>query len=385
MILHIDMDAFYASVEELDNPWLKGKCVIVGGTSNRGVVSAASYTARKLGVHSAMPIFQAKQKCPEGIFIPPRMDRYKEISKKIMSLLGEFTPLVEVVSIDEAYLDISDTTLLHGGPEDIALQIKQRIKDAVNLTCSIGVAPIKFLAKIASDMNKPDGLTVILPDDVPGFIDTLPIQKVPGVGKKTFRQLELMGISKLGDINKYPEKTLLDRLGKFGNRLMELAAGNDHSQVTPYSQHKSVSSERTLAEDTRDKSLLKRYLLKQAEEVARHLRKSGCRGKTITIKLKHSDFKQITRSITIAAPTQSSKKIFQHAACLLDDYKTPKKLRLIGVGVSNLISTEMPVQMDLFERRSNRGGDWTQVDRTVEDITKKFGRDAIKRATFKEK
>jgi DNA polymerase-4 len=299
------------------------------------------------------------------------MDRYKEISKKIMSLLGEFTPLVEVVSIDEAYLDISDTTLLHGDPEDIALQIKQRIKDAVNLTCSIGVAPIKFLAKIASDMNKPDGLTVILPDDVPGFIDTLPIQKVPGVGKKTFRQLELMGISKLGDINKYPEKTLLDRLGKFGNRLMELAAGNDHSQVTPYSQHKSVSSERTLAEDTRDKSLLKRYLLKQAEEVARHLRKSGCRGKTITI------------SITIATPTQSSKKIYHHAASLLDDYKTAKKLRLIGVGVSNLISNEMPVQMDLFERYSNRSDGWTKVDQTVEHITNKFGRDAIKRATFK--
>ena len=385
MILHIDMDAFYASVEELDNPWLKGKCVIVGGTSNRGVVSAASYAARKFGVHSAMPIFQAKQKCPQGIFIPPRMNRYKEISKKIMALLREFTPLVEAVSIDEAYLDISDSTLLHGGPEDIALQIKHRIKDTVNLTCSIGVAPIKFLAKIASDMDKPDGLTVILPDDVPGFIDTLPIQKVPGVGKKTFRQLETMGITKLGDVNKYPEKTLLDRLGKFGKRLMELAAGNDRSQVTPYSQHKSVSSERTLSEDTRDKSLLKRYLLKQAEEVAGHLRKSGCRGKTITIKLKHSDFKQVTRSITIAAPTQSSKKIFQHAASLLDDYKTPKKLRLIGVGVSNLISNEMPVQMDLFERHNERGDGWTKVDQTLENITKKFGRDAIKRATFKEK
>ena len=383
MILHIDMDAFYASVEELDNPWLKGKCVIVGGTSNRGVVSAASYAARKFGVHSAMPIFQAKQKCPQGIFIPPRMERYKEISKKIMSLLGEFTPLVEVVSIDEAYLDISASTLLHGDPEDIALEIKQRIKDTVNLTCSIGVAPIKFLAKIASDMNKPDGLTVILPDDVPRFIETLPIQKVPGVGKKTFRQLELMGINALSDINKYPEKTFLDRLGKFGKRLMELAAGNDRSGVTPYSQHKSVSSERTLGEDTRDKSLLKRCLLKQAEEVARHLRKSGCRGRTITLKLKHADFKQITRSITIATPTQSSKKIFQHAASLLDDYKIPQKLRLIGVSVSGLISNDIPVQMDLFERHSNRGDGWTKVDRTVEDITNKFGRDTIKRATFK--
>ena len=215
--------------------------------------------------------------------------------------------------------------------------------------------------------------------------DLIALTSAPGVGKKTFRQLELMGINMLGDINKYPEKTLLDRLGKFGNRLIELAAGNDRSQVTPHSQHKSVSSEKTLSEDTRDKSLLKRHLLKQAEEVAGHLRKSSLRGKTITIKLKHSDFKQITRSVTVTAPTQSSKKIFQYAASLLDDYQIPKKLRLIGVGVSNLISNEMPVQMDLFERHSNRGAGWTQVDQTVENITKKFGRNAIKRATFKEK
>lgn len=381
MILHIDMDAFYASVEQLDNPWLRGKCVIVGGTSNRGVVSAASYEARKFGVHSAMPIFQAKQKCSKGIFVPPRMERYKEISKKIMALLGEFTPLVEVVSIDEAYLDISASTLLHGDPEDIAMHIKRKIKESVNLTCSIGVAPIKFLAKIASDMNKPNGLTVILADDVPRFIDALPIQKVPGVGKKTFRQLQLMGINVLGDINKFPENTLLERLGKFGKRLQELAAGNDRSRVAPDSRHKSVSSERTLGEDTRDKPLLKRYLLKQAEEVAWHLRKSGCRARTITLKLKHADFRQVTRSITIATPTQSSKKIYRHAASLLDDYKALKKIRLIGVGVSGLISREVPVQMDLFERRSEKDNGWTKVDQTMENITKKFGRGAIKRAT----
>ncbi len=384
MILHIDMDAFYASVEQLDNPWLKGKCVIVGGTSNRGVVSAASYEARRFGVHSAMPVFQAKQKCPEGIFIPPRMQRYKEVSRTIMTILKDFTPLVEPVSIDEAYLDISASTKLHGHPEDIALQIKRKIKDTVELTCSVGVAPIKFLAKIASDMDKPDGLTVILQDDVPRFIEALPIQKVPGVGKKTFQQLESMGIKLLGDIKTFPRKTLLDRLGKFGNRLLELSAGIDHSEVTPHSQHKSVSSERTLSRDTDDKELLKRYLLKQAEEVARHMRKADARGKTITLKLKHSDFKQITRSTTIGIPTQSSKTIYRCSALLLDDYELTQKIRLIGVGVSGFISADKPVQLKLFNRRAGTAKNWEKVDRTVEDISNKFGRNAITRATLKD-
>ena len=385
MILHIDMDAFYASVEQLDNPWLEGKCVIVGGTSNRGVVSAANYEARKYGVHSAMPIFQAKQKCPDGIFIPPRMERYKEISRKIMALLREFTPLVEVVSIDEAYLDIHASTLLHGDPEDIAIQIKQKIKETVNLTCSVGVAPVKFLAKIASDMDKPDGLTVILADDVPRFIDALPIQKVPGVGKKTFRQLDLMGIKTLGDINRFPQKTLLDRLGKFGKRLIELSAGSDRSKVTPYSQHKSISSEHTLSHNTDDKNILKGYLLKQAEDVAKHMRKASVRGRTITLKLKQADFKQVTRSTTISNPTQSSKTIFKQAAQLLDAYKMTQKIRLIGVGASGFTSADTPVQLDLFDRTTYTGKNWEKVDRTVENISKKFGRDAIKRATLRDK
>ncbi len=384
MILHIDMDAFYASVEQLDSPWLKGKCVIVGGTSNRGVVSAASYEARKYGVHSAMPIFQAKQKCPDGIFIPPRMQRYKEVSRKVMAILKEFTPLVEPVSIDEAYLDISDSIKLHGGPEDIALQIKAKIKESVTLTCSIGVSPLKFLAKIASDMKKPDGLTVILLDDVPRFIETLPIQKVPGVGKKTYRQLELMGIKTLGDINRFPKQTLLDRMGKFGKRLLKLAAGIDQSEVTPYSRHKSVSSERTLSRNTGDKEVLKQYLLKQADEVARHMRKSATRGKTITLKLKHADFKQITRSTTIGIPTQSSKTIFRCASQLLDDYQLTQKIRLIGVGVSGFASSDTPVQLELFDQNNDSGKNWESVDRTVEKISEKFGSDAIKRATLQD-
>jgi len=384
MILHIDMDAFYASVEQLDNPWLKGKCVIVGGTSNRGVVSASSYEARRFGVRSAMPIFQARQNCPDGVFIPPRMVRYKEVSKKIMAILREFSPQVEVVSIDEAYMDIAGGQRLHGNPEMVAMDIKNEIREKLGLTCSVGVAPGKFLAKVASDMDKPDGLTIIRPQEVHQFIESLPVQKVPGVGKKTFLRLESMGIKTLGDVNKFPAKMLLDRLGKFGHRLTELASGRDHSTVTPWSPHKSVSSEQTLGQDTRDKKLLHKYLLKQSEEIARQLRKANFRARTITLKLKHADFKQFTRSKTISTPTRSSETIYQHAASLLDNYELTQKIRLIGVGTSGFKSEGQPVQLSLFDRAEKSDKSWEIVDRTMETITNKFGRDAIKRGTLNE-
>ena len=385
MILHIDMDAFYASVEQLDNPELKGKCVMVGGTSNRGVVSAASYEARKLGVHSAMPAFQARQKCPDGIFLHPRMERYKEVSHQIMAILRDFSPLVEPVSIDEAYLDISGSRRLYGDPIEAARQIKQKIKETVGLTSSVGLAPNKFLAKIASDMNKPDGLTVIMPEQVAQFIDGLPIQKVPGVGKKTAGQLTLMGINTLGDIHKFPEKMLFERLGKFGRRLVQLASGIDNTPVTPHTPHKSISTERTLAENTRDKQLLKQHLLSQSEEVARQLRKAGVRAKTITLKAKYADFTLVTRRTTLSTPTQSSKTIYLHAAKLLDAYKLPQPLRLIGVGTSGFKSGSMPVQLDLFGEVKEKSENWEKVDRAMENIAEKFGRDAIKRATLSDK
>jgi DNA polymerase-4 len=384
MILHIDMDAFYAAVEQLDNPWLKGKCVVVGGTSNRGVVSASSYEARKLGVRSAMPIFQARQKCPEGVFVPTRMERYKEVSRKIMAILREFSPRVEVVSIDEAYMDIAGGQRMLGDPEKVAMEIKNQIKKNLGLTCSIGVAPGKFLAKVASDMDKPDGLTIIRPQYVHQFLESLPVQKVPGVGKKTFLQLASMGIKTMGDVKKYPDKMLLDRLGKFGQRLNELSEGMDHSRVTPWSPHKSISSECTLAEDTRDKKLLQKHLLKQSEEIARQLRKAGVKARTITLKLKHADFKQVTRSKTIKSPTRSSERIYRYAAELLDHYQLVQNIRLIGVGTSGFKSAGQPVQLDLFDRVKESDQTWEKVDRTVETITKKFGRDAIKRGTLSE-
>ena len=289
MIIHIDMDAFYASVEQLDDPGLKGKCVIVGGLSGRGVVSAASYEARKYGVHSAMPMFQARKLCPKGVYLSHRMDRYRQISETIMGLLRSFTPLVEAVSIDEAYMDVTGCRRLFGPPVEIGRQIKQAIRDAVELSCSVGIAPNMFLAKVASDMDKPDGLTVIGESEAREFIKTLPILKVPGVGKKTGGRLAAMGIETLGDVESCCSETLQKRLGRFGLRLKDLSRGVDRSRVTPYTPSKSISSERTLSVDTDEMTLLAKHLLDQAETVSRNLRGENVRAKTVMLKLKYAD------------------------------------------------------------------------------------------------
>jgi DNA polymerase-4 len=376
------MDAFYASVEQLDNPDFKGKCIIVGGQSNRGVVSAASYEARKYGIRSAMPVFMAKQKCPQGLFVSPRMKRYKEISKEIMKLLFNFSPLVEPISIDEAYMDISGARRLLGSPEQVGMHIKEKIKEKVNLTCSVGIAPNKFLAKIASDMKKPDGLFIITPDEAHEFIKSLAINKVPGIGKKTGDHLKNLNISTLGDVKKYPKKLLLKRLGKFGQRLVELSNCIDHSPVIPFAQRKSVSTERTLPVDTRDLTILKNFVLRHSEEVGRELRKLKVKAKTITLKLKSEDFKQITRSTTIDSPTQSTKTIYSTASKLLLNCRLRKKIRLIGVGASGLMPAAMPHQVKLFERKETKGNNWEKVERAVDTIIEKFGQDAVKRATL---
>lgn len=381
----MDMDAFYASVEQLDNPDLKGRCVIVGGTTNRGVVSAASYEARKCGVHSAMPIFQARQKCPQGIFIPPRMARYKTVSRQIMSILKAYSPLVEMVSIDEAFLDISGSSRMLGSPRKIALSIKQNIYAQSSLTCSVGIAPVRFLAKIASDLDKPDGLTIIYPDQVSEFIDSLAIEKVPGIGKKSTQQLHRIGITHLGDIKHYPPEMLTKRLGKFGNRLIALSQGIDPTPVSPTSDHKSVSSELTLPENSMEPGYLKQILLKQSGRVSAQLRKHHVRARVITLKLKHDDFRQVTRRVTIQTPTQSTETIYLEAMKLLDQYNLVQKVRLVGVGASGLISAIEPVQMDMFDKESKTNQNWEKVDKTLDNIGKKYGKDVVRRASLPQK
>ena len=380
MIIHVDMDAFFAAVEVLDNPALVGKCVIVGGGSNRGVVCAASYEARKYGVHSAMPMYQAKKSCPHGIFLHPRRHRYKELSRRIMAILEEFSPVVEQVSIDEAYVDITGSNQLYGSPADIGKRIKERIRLELGLSCSVGITPLKFLSKIASDMNKPDGLTLIPPEMVSDFIAQLPVSKVPGVGRRTREHLDLLGIRTLGDVRKYSAEQLNRWLGKHGKRLAEIAAGIDHSKVTVLRPVKSISSEETLPADTRDVVKLRRYLLKQAEDVGRQLRKHGLRAGTITMKVKHSDFSQITRQIGLSSRTRSSESLFKAACELLANYRSSKPVRLIGMGASDLSEKAAPVQMTLFGDPEPEALKWETVDTTVDAISRRFGPEAVKKA-----
>jgi len=380
VILHIDMDAFYASVEQMDNPTLKGRPVIVGGTSHRGVVSAASYEAREFGVRSAMPIFKAKQRCPDGVYLPVRMNRYQEVSRQVMEILKRFSPLVEQVSIDEAFMDISGVDRLLGLPIDMGLEVKRSIRETTSLTCSIGIAPNKFLAKVASDLHKPDGLTIIPPEKVPKFIEKLPIEKVPGVGKKTVQTLHKMKVLTLGDVQNLSERELLKKTGKFGERLLALSRGIDETPVLAHMASKSISSEKTLSVDTNDKEILKKRLLIQSEMVGKRAREKGLKGTTVTLKLRRADFKQLTRRVTIEEATHSTNTIYEQGLKLLAQVKAPTKFRLIGIGLSNLVPVaDIPRQLSLFGKTEPNDRSWENVERAMDAIKERFGRDAIKR------
>lgn len=379
------MDAFFASVEQLDNPDLKGRCVVVGG-SHRGVVAAASYEARKYGIHSAMPIFQAKQKCPHLVIVPPHRQRYATVSRQVMAILRAFSPLVEPISIDEAYVDITGCRRLHGAARDTALAMKQRIKARTRLTCSVGIAPNKFLAKIASDYNKPDGLTIIEPEQVAIFIETLPVGKVPGVGTKARQTLAAMGIQTLGQVRLYSEKQMTGRLGKFGHRLMALAHGHDDSTVEPEGDPKSMGSEITLSRDTRDRAVLTSHLLAQAETVARELRRHRFRARTITLKLRTADFKRHSRNQTLDHAVQSADTIYKTALTLLSAFAMTQPVRLIGVSAGNLQPEAMPVQRELFAvEETQHNQQWEKVGRAMDAISQRYGQRTIVRGTLADK
>ena len=374
------MDAFYASVEEMDRPELRGKPVIVGGTSNRGVVSAASYEARKFGVRSAMPIFEAKRRCPHGIFIPVRMGRYQEVSRQVMHILERYSPVIEQVSIDEAYMEVSGLERLFGSPVELATRMKQEVKERTALTCSVGIAPNKFLAKIASEFRKPDGLTVISPGEAEPFAASLPIEKIPGVGKKTVDRLKAMGVSRLGHVGDLPEQVLSRAVGKFGRTLLAFARGEDDSPVVPYSDAKSISNEETLEENSDDPRILRKELLSLAENVGRRLRESGLAGSTVTLKLKRADFVLITRSLSLSKPTNSTNTLYKAGLRLLDEVELSGKFRLIGIGASKLVRTaEGQEQLELFDEESKKASSWKSVEKAMDNIKKRFGKDAIKR------
>lgn len=383
-ILHVDMDAFFAAVEQVDNPALKGKPVIVGG-AKRGVVSTASYEARKYGVRSAMPIFEAKRRCPQGIFLPVRMKRYQEVSQKVMAILEAVSPLVEQVSIDEAFIDLAGTERLHGDCIQVAIRIKERIWAETSrrcaeacLTCSIGIAPNKFLAKIASDMQKPDGLTIVPEEEAQKFLKELPANKLPGVGPKSEEALRRLGIRIVSDILRFPPRLLERKFGKYGLRLVELAQGIDDSPVIPCSPAKSMGSEDTLPEDTTDINILKKQLLSQAEEVGERLRRHGLKGRTVTLKLKHSDFTLVTRSHSLKEATCATKILYDTAVMLLERYNLKTPVRLIGLAVSNFGGEQ---QYSLFPGVGKEIEKLERVDYAIDRIREKLGKQIIIRGS----
>jgi len=380
-ILHVDMDAFYASVEQRDRPELRGKPVIVGGTQGRGVVCAASYEARPFGVHSAMPISTARRLCPHGIFLPVRMQHYAAISGQIRSIFFSFTPLVEPLSLDEAFLDVRGCEGLFGPAPEIARQIKERIRAEIGLIASVGVAPNKYLAKLASDVGKPDGFVVLPPNKVNEFLAPLPVSRIWGVGAKGEKRLHDMGIRTIGQIAAMPEKVLSDRFGEMGRHIWRLANGQDGRTVVPDREAKSVSTETTFAQDIGDCGVLRVWLLDLVDQLASRLRHEGIWARTIDVKIRSSDFRTVTRSTTLAEPTNVTNIIWKAAADVFDRSLTSDLLpvRLLGVGATKL-TREPAVQGDLFqpENRQREGA----LDQTIDTIRAQFGTGSIQRGVL---
>ncbi len=383
-ILHIDMDAFYASIEQRDNPSLKGQPVIVGGDAEkRGVVSAASYEARIFGVHSAMPASQARRLCPQGVFLPVRMDRYREVSGQIFRIFQGYTPLVEPLSLDESFLDVTGCESLFGPALEIAKEIKKKILAQTGLTASAGIAPNKFLAKIASDWKKPDGLVEINPDEVEAFLEDLPVSKLWGVGKSTEEVLKGMGILRAGSLAQYPPEGIERKLGKFGLELLALARGEDDRPVVPNEEAKSLSQEQTFTPDLQERQVMEQVLLDQAEQVGWELRKQKLKGLTVHLKVRYPDFTLVTRSQTLPLPTDIGMEIYRTAVKLLGKTEAlARRARLLGVGVSNLRRRDAPFQRGLFD--SDREKEEKSLA-AVDKIWDKFGPEAIKRASLLEK
>ncbi len=381
------MDAFYASVEQLDAPDLRGKPVIIG-VGARGVVSAASYEARIFGVRSAMPVAMARSLCPQGIFLPGRRSRYVEVSRLVMKTLANFSPLVEPASIDEAYVDATGLERLFGPIENLGHRIKSAVHEATGgLTCSVGAATVKFLAKIASDMQKPNGLSVLYPHDMDNFLQTLPVERIPGVGKKFAQELRTLSVRTGAHVQALPESYWQRRFGKAGVQLWHRAHGRDGRSVSPLPPQKSESAEITLSQDTWDMDVLSRTLLAHAERVGTSLRKQNLRGRTITLKIKYADFQQITRSRTLDTPVNGTQVIFDTAYALLGELSFPKAVRLIGIGVSQFQEHRQGVQgtlpfldtMQNDKMHAREQAKHASLDKALDALRERFGKDAVVR------
>ena len=380
IILHIDMDAFFTSVEQRDNPIYKGKPVVVGALpGNRGVVSAASYEARKFGIHSAMPISEAFKRCPSAVYLTPRMDAYSEESGLIMNILSSFSPMIEQVSVDEAFIDITGSEKLFGTPQDVATKISRAIKTQRNLTASIGIAPNKFLAKIASDLNKPDGISPVPfePERIIEWLAPMKVGKIWGVGKKTEEVLRRLNIGTIGDLQKLSKDFLSDFFGTYGGALYEFARGIDSRSVENRESAKSISRETTFGTDTRDRVLLKKSLLVLSQDVARQARKAQLSGKTIILIYRGTDFAKHSRRTTLFEGTSSANALYAVVSKKLEELPFDMDFRLIGVGLAGFQET---IQMDLFAATKPSSA-WENSEKAIDKLADRFGSGIIVRGS----
>jgi DNA polymerase IV len=379
-IFHVDMDAFFVSVEELYDPSLKGKAVVVGGQRNeRGVVSAASYEARKFGVHSAMPLRTAAKHCPHAIFVDGHPDRYRECSEKVYQVLMSFSPQVEMASIDEAYLDMTGTARLHGPPLKAAHKLHQRMKEETRLNCSIGIGSSRLIAKVSSAQAKPNGVLWIVPGQEPQFLAPLDVREIPGVGEVMEKHLHELGIRKVGDLARLQEAELEERFGKWGLALAGKARGEDaggwfDSEVGADAEAKSISHEHTFNEDTADLDQLGAILMRLSEMVGRRLREAKLHARTIQLKLRYKDFTTLTRAHTLPAPTQLDGEIFEQARTLfLKNWKPGREVRLLGVQASSFEA--QAEQISLLE--GGRQQRWKDALAAADRLRDKFGESSV--------
>lgn len=375
-IMHVDMDAFFASVEQLDNPDLRGKPVIVGGQSCRGVVSTCSYEARRYGVHSAMSMAEARKLCPHGEYVPVRMRRYQEVSQKIMSIFHDFTPLVEQLSIDEAFLDVSGMEKLYHNTEEIGWLIKKRIAAETGLTASVGLAPNKFLAKMASDLQKPDGFTIIRHAEAAKFIADFPVTKIFGIGRMAEKSLLQYGIATIGQLAAAENNVLKKVFGKNADSVHRLAQGIDDRPVVTESVPKSIGRETTFTQDLFTEEQCRRELLKLSGQTGFRLRSKGYSGHTLTLKVKFTDFRIVTRSITSETDICCDEEIYALSVKLLHEVDLKKGIRLLGVTVSNLSEGDCGTLG--FEEDKKQ----IQRNEAVDALKKRFGENIIKRGSI---
>jgi len=383
VILHVDMDAFFASVEQHDNPALRGKPVLVGAPADqRGVVAAASYEARKFGVHSAMPSQEAARRCPTAVFVRPNMKRYQEVSQQILTIFERFTPLVEPLSVDEAFLDVTGSEKLFGSGVEIGEQIRRAIRDELGLTASVGVAPNKFLAKLASDMNKPDGLTRVpfTRDAIIAFLAPLPVGRMWGVGAVTGQHLEACGIRTIGDLQTASPATLIRAVGEHSTgHLKKLAFGDDPREIVTEHEEKSIAKEHTFPKDVQARPLLERTLLSLVDEVGTTLRRKGKYATVVRLKLRWQGFRTITRQHQMHPPSCDAFSLRRAAMALLQREEISQPVRLIGVSVSGLCDRPS-VQLDLFDEDAQGREKREQLSRSVDALRSKYGAPAIGRA-----